>query len=125
MKKWVAYYANTNEAEYFKTFEEAKKWLEDIWYCYDGEWSDSSCDGKDFIAEITHKSYFGFDDGPLELVKIEGEATNMWNKLIDFLKSIFRIKKSKNIDYNMKYSSISINGFAALRKKEEPKSPTN
>jgi len=57
--KYVAYYGANNESETFQTFEQAEKWLKDQWAeDSDGGFSEESCEGGDYIAEITHRSGF-------------------------------------------------------------------
>ena len=56
---FVAHYAANNESETFKTFEEAEKWLKDQWADDASEgYSEETCNGYDYIAEITHCSNF-------------------------------------------------------------------
>jgi len=57
MKKdlYVACYSADYQVETFKTFEEAKKWLEEF---YDEEISEETESGQDYIAKITHRSKF-------------------------------------------------------------------
>ena len=52
--KFIAYSFEDCELEYFKTFEDAEKWLKDIYseYCDTDGFSMSTCNGGDFIAEI-------------------------------------------------------------------------
>jgi hypothetical protein len=72
-KNFVAYCADNAEFEFFETFEEAKKWLTDVW-------DDSSSDegigaetinGNDFIAKITHRSKFVETDNKKDYCQID------------------------------------------------------
>src|SRR3990167_4206523 len=57
--KYIAHYEADNESETFQTFEEAEKWLKDQWDEDASEgYSEESCEGKDYIAKITHISKF-------------------------------------------------------------------
>lgn len=57
---YVAHYSADNETETFSTFEQAKKWLEELWERDGGDdgFSEESCSGRDYIAKITHRSKF-------------------------------------------------------------------
>ena len=57
IRSYIAYYSADNQFEEFETFEEAKKWLEEMWG-HDDEISEETVMGKDFIAEVTHRSQF-------------------------------------------------------------------
>jgi hypothetical protein len=59
MDKYVAHYGANNDTETFQTFEQAEKWLKDQWDEDASEgYSEESCNGKDYIARITHISKF-------------------------------------------------------------------
>lgn len=52
--KYIAYYAYDNEFDFFETFEDAEKWLQE-WDTDEGI-SEETKDGENYIAKITHKS---------------------------------------------------------------------
>ena len=58
--KFIAYYSAGNETELFETFEEAKKWLENLWDedLGDEGYAEETINGEDYIARITHISNF-------------------------------------------------------------------
>lgn len=60
--KYIAFYACEGDIEFFETFEEAKKWLEDYDDdCHDG-YPEESTNGGNYIAKITHQSFYKITD---------------------------------------------------------------
>lgn len=61
LTKYVAYFSANHEFEEFDTLEEAKGWLQSI-YDEDGEFSEETVHGYDYIAEIILRSKYTIID---------------------------------------------------------------
>ena len=72
MKKYIAYCAEYGELDEFDTLEKAKEWLNKAWEEMKGDgYPDSTIDGGDYIAEITHRSEFVETDKKSNYCQIE------------------------------------------------------
>ena len=72
MKNYFAYNSDCGEQEAFETFEEAEAWLREFWKesASDG-YDESTMDGGDFIAKITHRSEFVETDNKTNYCQID------------------------------------------------------
>lgn len=72
-KKYIAYSSEFCEYEEFDTLEEAEAWLKETWdeIRSNGEDYDSSTNGGDYVAKITHRSTFVKADNRSNYCQVE------------------------------------------------------